>query len=383
MNNNKEIAKKLHQNAIVVDANQEIWDDYTNSVLAGKPKSFTNIYLPKLREAGINVLNLVIGGDHTAQPIASASDFHFWDTNKFIDLLLMDKESGDESFEICTTADMIDDCIKNHKIALVLKVNGGKVFEGEKKNVFLLSSLRNLYRLGLRSAQLTGNNRNKLADGAGQECTKGGITRFGVEVIQEMERLGMIIDFAQLSEYGFWDAIKYTTKPFIDSHSCARSLSDHPRNMSDERIIEMGKRKCVIGVSFWAELVNKDKQAPDMEDLMKQIDHIVKLAGIDCVALGPDFSGFMWPENWIGFMNLGPDGAGKFVSTKPTKREKYPNYIEGLFYGDRENDYVVDVDVMEKLGLVTEALLDHGYSEEDVQKILGGNMMRIYHEILK
>lgn len=193
----------------------------------------------------------------------------------------------------------------------------------------------------------------------------------------------MVIDFAQLSEYGFWDAIEYTTKPFIDSHSCAIALSKHPRNLSDDRIKEMGKRGCVIGVSFWAALVNNAVDTPTLDDLIRQIDYIVSLAGIDSVALGPDYSAFKWPKNWRGFTNLGPDGAEEWNYLRPTQREKYPGYVEGVYYGNRESDFITGPDTADKLSMVTVALLKHGYNKEDVKKILGGNMMRIYHEILR
>ncbi|GAA0182941.1 hypothetical protein SH2C18_52160 [Clostridium sediminicola] len=375
-------AQKLHKESIVVDAHQEIWNDYVHEKLMGKKKCFEKVYAPRLKKGGVNILNLVIGGDHTAQPIDSASDFHFWDTNKFIDLLYCDQEDGDESFIICKNARDIDKAVETGKFGLILSIAGARVIEGRKKNVFLFSELRNLYRLGLRSVQLTGNGRNKLADGVGQACTKAGLTRFGIATIEEMERLGMILDLAQLSEYGFESALKYATKPFIDSHSCAYAISNHPRNISDERIKEMGKRGCVIGVSFWAALVNNNSQAPTMDDLLKQIDYIVSLAGIDSVALGPDYSGFMWPKNLKGFMNLGPEDC-EFDSLRPTHREKYPGYIQGVYYGDRESDYIKGADTTDKFYMVTEALLKHGYSETDIKKILGGNMMRIYREVLR
>lgn len=376
-------AQKIHNESIVVDAHQEIWNDYVHAKLMGTNKCFEKVYAPRLKKGGVNLLNLVIGGDHTAQPIDSASDFHFWDTNKFLDLLHSDKEEGDESFIICKNIADINHAVETGKIGLILSIAGGRVIEGRKKNVFLFTELRNLYRLGLRSVQLTGNGRNKLADGVGQARSKGGLTRFGIATIQEMERLGMILDLAQLSEYGFDSVLKYATKPFIDSHSCAYALSNHPRNLSDERIKEMGKRGCVIGVSFWAALVNNSSQAPNMDDLLRQIDYIVSLAGIDNIALGPDYSGFMWPKNIKGFMNLGPDFCNEYDSLRPTHREKYPGYVQGVYYGDRESDFIQGPDTTEKFNMVTEALVEHGYSDTDIKKILGGNMMRIYREILK
>ena len=373
---------KLHRDAIVVDSHQEIWNPYVHNKLMGVERCFEKHYAPRLKTGGVNLVNLVIGGDHVAQPIDSASDFHFWDTNKFLDLLHCDLEEGDDSFIICKSMADIEHAIESDKIGLILSIAGARVIEGQKKNVFLFSELRNLYRLGLRSVQLTGNGRNKLADGAGQACTKAGLTRFGIATIEEMDRLGMLLDLAQLSEYGFDSALKHTTKPFIDSHSCAYALSNHPRNLSDERIVEMGKRGCVIGVSFWADLVKTSAPKPSLEDLLAQIDYIVDKAGIDSVALGPDYSGFMWPKGLKGFMNLGPENA-TFDSLRPSHREKYPGYIQGVYYGDRDSDYISGPDTTDKFYLITEALLKHGYSEGDIKKILGENMMRIYRQVLK
>lgn len=354
-------AKELHNEAIVVDAHHQVWNQFVDDGVLGGKRVFDRIYAPRLKQGGVNVVNMVVGRGHTAKVILTASDYHFWDTNKVLDLLLSEEQDGTESFILCRSAADIDRALAEDKIAVLASIAGGRILEG-KPNIHLLSSLRNLYRLGLRGVQLTGNGRNRLADGAGDARTEGGLTSFGMEVVHEMERLGMVIDTAQLSEYGFWDVMEETQGPIIDSHSCALAVCDFPRNISDGRIKSIAERGGVIGLSFWAALVNNRAERPKVDDLLKHVDHIAELVSVDHVALGPDFCAF--------------------DTVTPSQRGRHPGWIEGMFYGIRESDFVEGLDDITKLPLITEALLQHGYSDEETKKILGGNLLRLYKQVL-
>ena len=353
---------ELHAAAVVVDAHHPVWNEFVTTKFRGGERVFDVTYAPRLREGGVNVVNLVVAGDHTAQVIDSASDFHFWDANKILDMLLSEEEEGGESFVLCRSSGDLDGAVSNGKIAVLTTIAGGRPLEG-KPNLNLLSNLRNLYRLGLRGVQLTGNGRNRLADGAAQARTRGGLTHFGAQVVREMERLGRVVDVAQLSDYGLRDVLEHTGDPVIDSHSNARAVCDHPRNLNDGRIRAMIERDGVIGLSFYAALVADGSGRPTVEDLIRHVDHIAGLAGgVDNISLGPNFSGFGTPT--------------------PTQLEKHPGWIEGIYYGIRENDFVDGLDNVSGLPLVTEALVSRGYSEEDVGKILGGNFLRLYRRVL-
>lgn len=377
---------------IMVDGCQEILDEYVYQFLKDEEKAisgevhvFDQIYKPILEKQGVNVVNMSIGGEHVAQVMYSATDkFRFWDAHKKLDVLNSELEAGCTSFVLCRNASDIDYAVENDKIAILATLSGGRPLEG-KPNLNLLSSLRSLYRMGLRGLQLTGNTRNRLGDGVAQTRTRGKLTGFGKQVVKEADRLGIVLDTAQLSDYGFFDLIEQTKNPVIDSHSCAKAIYDHPRNISDERIKSIAEKNGVVAVSFWAALVAGDKKTPGVEDLLKHIDHIVNIAGIDHVALGPNYSAYQTPKNrevLKGFANLGPDYC-EMDRLTPVQSEKYPGWIDGIWYGIRKSDFIEGPNCHENFSGIVDALLNHGYSENDCKKILGDNFIRVYRQVLK
>ncbi|MTI65081.1 MAG: hypothetical protein FH753_00570 [Firmicutes bacterium] len=377
---------------VIVDSHQEILDEYIYEFLKNEEKAisgeihvFDNIYKPILKKQGVNIVNMSVGGDHVAQVMYSATDkLRFWDAHKKLDVLNSEFEAGCNSFVLCRRASDIEYAIKNDKIAILATLSGGRPLEG-KPNLNLLSSLRSLYRLGLRGLQLTGNSRNRLGDGVAQTRTKGKLTGFGKKIVKEADRLGIVLDTAQLSDYGFFNLIEETKNPVIDSHSCAKAICDHPRNISDDRIKAIAEKGGVIAVSFWAELVNGDKKAPDVKDLLKHIDHIINIAGIDHIALGPDYCAYKTPKNrevLRGFANLGPDYCETDRLT-PVQSEKYPGWIDGIWYGIRKNDFIEGPSSHESFYQIVDALLDYGYTKNNCKKILGDNLIRVYKQILK
>lgn len=387
MGNNLDKSKDF----IVVDGHQEILDEYVyeflkneKDAISGKVHVFDNVYKPLLEKQGVNVVNMAVGGEHVAQVMYSATDkFRFWDAHKKLDVLNSELEAGCTSFVLCRNAEDIDYAIENGKIAILATLEGGKPLEG-KPNLNLLSSLRSLHRMGLRGLQLTGNTRNRLGDGVAQTRTKGKLTGFGSEVVTECDRLGIVIDTSQLSDYGFFDLIQQTKNPVIDSHTCAKAVHNHPRNISDERIKAIAEIGGVVAVSFWAALVNGEKDAPNVDDLLKHIDHIVKIAGIEHVALGPDYSAYTTPVDRSvvrGFANLGPDYC-EVDKLTPVQSEKYPGWIDGIWYGIRKSDFIEGPNTHENFSQIVDALLSHGYSHSDCRKILGDNLIRVYKQIL-
>jgi membrane dipeptidase len=384
-------AVELHQSAVVCDAHQEILDEYIYEFLLNEEKAvsgelhiFNKIYKPVLDKQGVDIIHMSIGGDHVAQVMYSASEFRFWDAHKKLDVLNSELEAGCSSFILCRNGRDIERALDQKKFAILATIDGGRVLHG-KPNLNLLASLRSLYRMGLRGLQLTGNSRNRLADGVAQTRTRGKLTSFGGQVVKEADRLGMVIDTAQLSDYGFFDLLGITKNPVIDSHSCAAAVCHHPRNISDTRIKAIAERGGVIGVSFWAALVNQDKECPDAKDLIRHIDHIADLVGIEHVALGPDYCAYKTPVNreaLKGFGNLGPDFC-EFDRKTPVQSEKYPGWVEGIWYGIRKSDFVKGLDEHEDFPQITHILLNHGYSEDECHLILGENFLRVYKQILK
>lgn len=381
---------QLSSTPVVCDAHQEILGEYIYQFLLNEGQAvngavhvFDKVYKPVLKRQGVNLVNMVVGGDHVAQVMYSSSEFRFWDAHKNLDVLNSELEAGCESFMLCRSSDDIDTALTQQKIGVIATIAGGRVLHG-KPNLNLLSSLRSLYRSGLRGLQLTGNGRNRLADGVAQGRTKGKLTEFGVQVVKEADRLGMILDTAQLSDYGFYDLMDITGGPVIDSHSCASAVCSHPRNISDRRIKMIAERGGVICLSFLASLVNQQRSVPDAEDLLRHIDHIADLVGVEHIGLGPDYCAYKTPvdrKKVRGFANLGPDYCD-FDRKTPVMSEKYPGWIEGIWYGHRDSDFVAGLEQTEDFSNIRGMLAKHGYSETECRLIMGENFLRVCRQRL-
>lgn len=178
----------------------------------------------------------------------------------------------------------IEKNIAENKISAVLSVEGGEALEGE------IEVLRTLYRLGVRCMTLTWNYQNSIGYGALEEGLEKGLTDFGIQVVKEMNALGMIIDVSHLSESGFWDVKKLSSKPFIASHSNARALCNHPRNLSDQQLKAIADVGGVVGITTYPPFLNSSGSA-DIEDFFIHVDYMIKRIGIDYIGLGCDFDG--------------------------------------------------------------------------------------------
>jgi membrane dipeptidase len=271
---------------------------------------------------------------------------------------------------------------KEHKLAACMGIEGGHSIEND------IHLLRDYYRLGVRYMTLSWSNTNEWADSSGdiddpKILHHNGLTDFGKQVVLEMNRLGMMVDISHVADKTFWDAIATTKAPVIASHSSARALDDAPRNMTDDMLRAVAKNGGVVDVNFFsgfddqnfwnaARAQAKDKAAaeqkyiddmkaqgkevnytevdridrewtakiprPPFKVLIDHIDHIAKIAGVDHVGLGSDFDGVS------GATPQGMDSAAD-------------------------------------LPKITQGLLDRGYRAEDIKKILGGNVLRVFRDV--
>ncbi|MCE5284338.1 MAG: dipeptidase [Pelosinus sp.] len=171
------------------------------------------------------------------------------------------------------------------RISAFLTIEEGGVFQGE------IANLRNFYRLGVRLVTLSWNYPNELGfpNHEGKYSAKG-LTVFGREVVTEMNRLGMIIDVSHLSDQGFYDVAALSTQPFVASHSNARSVKGHLRNLTDEMIKILAEHGGITGINFSHNFLG-DSDYSRIEDMVAHIKHIRQIGGIDVVALGTDFDG--------------------------------------------------------------------------------------------
>jgi len=351
-------AVRIHGETAVVDAHCHLIKEVALRRDRGEKAVFKTHLLPSLQKGGVRALLLIIAGDNNV--MIRGSDLMLWGALQMLDTFYEELADCADVMGVCTSAAEIDQTLAQGKIAAVLGLEGGRPLEGRPMQDSL-SSLRMFYRLGIRSLQLTGNGRNRLADGVAEQDTRGGLSRFGAAVIREMNRLKMLIDISHLSQAGVRDVLRLAQGPIVASHSNARAVCDHPRNLADDVIREIAGGGGVVGLSLFSTLINKDKDLATVTDLADHIDHIAAVAGIDHVGLGPDFSEF---------------------STRISQWTGMRGNMEGLQYGDKESYFHPDLRDWSHFPNITHCLLQRGYSTEDIRKVLGENFLRVYRQVL-
>ena len=179
--------------------------------------------------------------------------------------------------------------------AFFLTVEGGSALGGD------LAWVDKLWNLGVRMMTLTWNGANELAGGVG---SGGGFTPFGRQAVTRMEELGMAVDVSHLSDEGFWQLCDFATAPFCASHSNARALCDHPRNLTDEMIREIIRRKGVVGINYCRSFLTPEGREANIDAVVRHIHHFLDLGGQNAVALGSDFDGADLPDDLQGIQDL-------------------------------------------------------------------------------
>ena len=227
----------------------------------------------------------------------------FYTAMKLIDLFYTELEPYSDRIGIVKNWKEIEENRKAGRMSALLTLEEGGVCRGD------LSCLRDFYRLGARMMTITWNFQNELGFPNGKDesvtparaipDTVHGLTETGIAFVQEMERLGMIIDISHLNDAGIWDVFRYTRKPFVASHSNARALAGHPRNLTDEMIRALADRGGVAGINYFDAFV-KDrvdgKAALSLcRDMVAHMKHMKQVGGIGCIGLGSDFDGFGSP----------------------------------------------------------------------------------------
>jgi len=303
-------------------------------------------YLPELEAGNIGVLGAAIYIEDRYLPemgLRVALDQ--------IARLYAEAEQG-ARFAICKSFQEILDARKNRKIALLITMEGVEPLGDD------LDLLRVFYELGARAIGLTHARRNAAGDGgifAPSGSPRDGLTAFGRDVVQACEALGVIVDLAHISPAGFDEILAITTKPPIISHTNARKYYDMERNITDEQIKMIGERRGVIGVN--AVLVSPKKEESTLDRYIDHIEHVADLIGVDGVGIGFDFFEFIYRQ-W-------PESKRKEVAAKLTT----PHFIPDLTNHAHSRN-------------LTRRLIERGFSDENIEKILRGNWMRIFKELL-
>lgn len=187
----------------------------------------------------------------------------------------------------CRSFDQMDLAWKLGKSAAFLTVENGAVLAGDIKRVKVLADQ------GVKAMTLVWNGENEL--GSGHDTTHG-LSPFGKSVVPEMEKQGIIVDISHLNDSGFEDLLSVASKPFIASHSNARAVCSHKRNLTDEMIVEMVKRGCLIGLNYVGKFIRDDGQVESTKDLYRHLEYFFELGGEKNLALGSDFDGAALPE---------------------------------------------------------------------------------------
>jgi membrane dipeptidase len=368
-------AKQIHDRAIVIDSH----DDTTQRLLfekgfdIGARHSNGNIDIPRMREGGLDALffSIWVPSDVTGPPAVKRA-------LELIDSVREAVRTHPNDLSLATTAADVRRAAGEHKIAALMGMEGGHMIDDD------LGLLRSYAALGVRYLTLTHFKNNNWADSSTDKPAHNGLTPFGKDVVRELNRLGVMVDISHVADKTFYDALEVTKAPVIASHSSCRAIARHARNMTDDMLRALSKNGGVVminyEVSFLSEeyRVASEKQNGDVvtmltamskkcggneacstlesarinteamksgklpmvswEKIVEHIDHAVKAAGVDHVGLGSDFDGATMP--------IGMEDATK-------------------------------------LPKITDALLKKGYTEPDVEKILGGNLLRVMEAVEK
>lgn len=311
---------------LVCDAHVDTLSEILDGRDFGKRSESGHVDLVRLKEGGINVQ---IFACWIAPKFAP--DNAIKRTLILIDLMNQQLEQYSDKIALAKNVDEIKQIYESGRLAAILSIEGGHAIQGE------VAALRIFYQLGVRGMTLTWNNHNELADSSKNPKDNGGLTELGKTVVREMNRLGMLVDISHSSEKTFWDTIERSEAPIIASHSNAKRLCNHRRNLTDEMIKAISEHEGFIGINFYPNFLRSSGEA-SLEDVLDHIDYIVKLAGVDCVGLGSDFDG-------ISKVPVGLEDCSKM-----------PN--------------------------ITKGLIERGYSENEISKILGGNFLRVFKKVV-
>ena len=235
-------------------------------------------------------------------------------------------ENGIDVLQVRTAEDAGN--VLKHKAATLLAIEEGGAIDGS------LEALRCLYELGVRAMTLTWSTRNDIADGINEEATGSGLTLFGKQVVAEMNRLGMLVDVSHISTAGFWSVIETSTKPVIATHSNAKSLCSHPRNLNDEQIKALAQNGGLAGITFAGQFLEEDWRNACIESVYKHIDYMLNLIGNDDhIGFGSDFDGISHPPyNIQGVQDYKPliEYLSKYYSDETINKITHQNVINLL-----------------------------------------------------
>lgn len=338
-----ENSDKIHSDATVIDTHSDtllnILDRNTWLPAAniGDETDFM-IDIPKLQEGGIDVQTF---GAYTGGYAFAAGGQDFNKANSrllaLINALKWTLDKNPDTMEQMMNLKDMQKIEHDGKIAALSSIEGAYSLNKDTG----IELLRQYYDLGVRMLAPTWSNSNALGEGVNNKFvdgtpSSGGLTELGRQVIREMNKLGMIVDVSHMNEETFWDTIETSEAPVIASHSCVYNIANQPRNLKDDQIKAIAEKGGVVQVNFYNLFLSDDYENVTVKNLVDHIDYIVDLVGVDYVGLGSDF-----------------DGA----------------------------DMPIDLQNASMVPGITRELLERGYTKSEIEKILGGNSIRLFKEV--
>ncbi len=332
-------ARKIHFSGMLFDGHNDLpWTMRAQAASSfdkadiAKPQPF-HTDIPRLKQGGVKAQFWSVYVPANTGELGTA----LTTTLEQIDLVHEMCRRYPETFALTLTSREIEQAVKDGKIASLMGVEGGHSIENSLQN------LRRLYERGARYMTLTHSKTLDWADSATDEARHNGLTPFGKEVVAEMNRLGMLVDLSHVSPKTMMDVLDITKAPVIYSHSSARAICDHPRNVPDDVLRRIPENGGVVMVNFMSGFVVPTEQLKaepqslgNYRIVVDHIEHIIRVAGVDHVGIGSDYDG---------------------VSRLPVGLEDVSTYP-----------------------VITQELLNRGYNREQIHKILGGNVLRVLRE---
>ena len=316
-------AKKLHSNIVTIDSHTDTPMIFQTFDLGRKEGGKVN--LPLMDEGKLDAVFMAAylpQGERSGISVLSAHEYAVERLMKVIE----QAEKQSDRMGIAKTPDDLWRLKHEGKKAIFLGIENGYAIGKDLRNV------QKFKDMGVSYITLCHNGDNDICDSVVGKAEWGGLSPFGKDVIKEMNRIGLMIDVSHAAESSFYDVLKYSAKPVIASHSSARALCDHPRNLSDDQIRAIADRGGVVQVCLYKEFINKESEKASLTDAIRHINHIINIAGIDHAGIGSDF-----------------DGDGELIGCRAAN----------------------------ELIQITMRLIAQGFDDISIAKIWGGNLMRV------
>ena len=366
---------KLHYDAIVVDSHNDfIYQVYDKGAEFGVRNSFTQSDLPRFREGGLDVQFFAVW-----IPMKNIKNsFSF--VKGQVDRLNKIEADNSNDLEFAKNYDDIISITGKNKICGLIGVEGGTAIQND------LDNINKMYDMGVRYIGLTWNNSNIIASSAKDETEKGkkgGLTEFGRQAIQRMNEIGMMIDVSHLGEASFWDVAELSSQPILASHSNSYTINPHFRNLTDEQIKAIAKSGGVVQVNFYDEFLDKNAKRNRTQNAYQlyraELDALNEKYGDDLEKYNTERDNFLKEKNLT---------AGTTID-KVIEHIDYIKRLVGADYVGLGSDFDGGITTPAELydascyPMITKKLVELGYTDDEIKKILGLNMLRVFKHVCK